>query len=152
MAGALRLSDLARASVCPHGLQEDAVTMASEKQQPAQAQAVGPPRIYYYGLLDQKAKEQAVKEVAKLLRERFEVQYKALREAMGLRTPPPAERLREYAARTPEAWAQYRAQRPDLFKQQRDDFARLAKARLVSQAVRGLDVTRLLSEVLPPEA
>ena len=98
------------------------------------------PPVNWYGYLDQEGKERMVKEAGEALKELFKVEYKAMRESLGLRKPPPADRLAHYTSRPPAVWALYQRRRPDLYKEQNKDFENLAKSARLRLAARGLSL------------
>ena len=79
----------------------------------------------FFGLLEQKQKEQVLQSVAKEAAARFEIYMKAIRTSSGLRELTGQQRLEAYRLRLPDMWGRLQARFPNEYDRQLQDWRRL---------------------------
>ena len=80
---------------------------------------------FFWGQLDQDAKERVLEECSKEASARFKAKVAAYIDATGLRKPPAAQRLQDYRTRPGQTWAELQAGFPHVYKEQMDDWRTL---------------------------
>ena len=70
-------------------------------------------------------KQEVIKRVSKESAKRFKAYMEALRGTMDFKKPTTEDRLAFYRTRMPQVWALLQMQRPDLYKQQMEDWVKM---------------------------
>lgn len=80
---------------------------------------------FWWAQLTTAGKDRAVEDAAKKAAERFAQHWQTLADSVGMKPPPPRERLRAYRNRLPQVWAALRAEFPVQYGDDLDDWRAL---------------------------
>ena len=90
----------------------------------------------FFGMLSQKQKEQVLKDVAVEAKSLFDTYRKAIKEGTGLKEPGTLEKLQQYRARPPEAWASIRQKFPEEYERMQKEWLRLEGTAMRKEAAK----------------
>lgn len=90
---------------------------------------------FLWAQLDEKGRTEGLKNIAARGQEYFDTLMESAMDALGLVTPPPAERLAYYYVKTPMEWEEQRQKYPADFEHEQADFQRLRERELKGDLV-----------------